>query len=47
MKENFDQCIRDYLMAVSEFLNIGDQLICLLHIAKKPAFMSMHDFMQH
>ena len=47
MKENFDQCIRDYLMAVSGFLNIGDQLICLLHIAKKPTFMSMHDFMRH
>jgi hypothetical protein len=27
-KANFDKCIRDYLKAVTEFPNIGDQLIC-------------------
>jgi hypothetical protein len=29
-KANFDECIRDYLEAIAEFPNIGDQLICWL-----------------
>jgi hypothetical protein len=47
MKANFDKCIRDYLEAVAGFPNIGDQLICWLHMAKKPALMPMHEFMRH
>jgi hypothetical protein len=46
-KENFNECIRDYLKAVARFSNIGNQLICWLCIAKKPAFMPMHKFMRH
>jgi hypothetical protein len=39
-KEKFDVCIRDYLEAVARFpSNIGDQLICWLRTAKKPALM--------
>ncbi len=44
-KENFDKCIGDYLKVVRGFLNVGNQLICWLCTAKKPAFMSMHEFM--
>jgi hypothetical protein len=44
-KANFDDCNRDYLEAVAGFPNIGDQLICLLLMAKKPALMPMHEFM--
>ncbi len=44
-KANFDECIRDYLEAVVGFANIGDQLICWLRTAKKPALMLMHEFM--
>jgi hypothetical protein len=40
-------CIRDYLEAVARFPNIGNQLICWLCTAKKPALMPMHEFMQH
>jgi hypothetical protein len=47
MKANFDKCIRDYLEAVAGFPNIGDQLICWLHTAKKAALMLMHEFMRH
>ena len=46
MKANFDECIRDYLEAVTRFPNIGDQLICWLCTAKKPALMLMHEFMR-
>jgi hypothetical protein len=45
-KENFVKCIRDYLEAVAGFPNIGNQLICWLFTAKKPAFMPMHKFIQ-
>ncbi len=45
-KANFDECIRDYLEAVARFPNIGDQLICWLCTAKKPALMPMHEFMR-
>jgi hypothetical protein len=44
-KANFDECIRDYLEAVAGFPNIGDQLICWLHTAKKPTLMPMNEFM--
>ncbi len=44
-KANFDKCIRDYLEAVAGFPNIGNQLICWLCTAKKPALMPMHKFM--
>ncbi len=44
-KANFDKCIRDYLEAVAGFLNVGDQLICWLCTAEKPALMPMHEFM--
>ncbi len=47
MKANFDECIRDYLEAVARFPNIGNQLICWLCTAKKPALMPMHEFMRH
>ncbi len=46
MKENFNECIRDYLEAVAGFPNIGYQLILWLCSTKKPAFMPMHEFMQ-
>jgi hypothetical protein len=46
-KENFDEWIRDYLEAVARLPNIGDQLIHWLHVAKKPMFMPMHEFMRH
>jgi hypothetical protein len=45
-KAIFDECIRDYLEAVAGFLNIGNQLIHWLHMAKKPALMPMHEFMR-
>jgi hypothetical protein len=45
-KANFDECIRDCLEAVAGFPNIGDQLICWLRTAKKPALMPMHEFMR-
>jgi hypothetical protein len=46
-KENFDECIRDYLEAVVGFPTIGNQLICWLCVAKKPTFMPMQEFMLH
>jgi hypothetical protein len=46
-KANFNECIRDYLEAVAGFPNIGDQLICWLRMAKKPALVLMHEFMRH
>ncbi len=46
-KVNFYDCIRDYLEAVARFPNIGNQLICWLSMAKKPALMPMHKFMWH
>jgi hypothetical protein len=46
VKENSDDYIRDYLKAVAGFLNIGNQLICWLCVAKKPKFMLMHEFMR-
>jgi hypothetical protein len=36
-----------YLKAVAGFPHVGDQLICWLHTAKKPALMPMHEFMGH
>jgi hypothetical protein len=45
MKENFDECIMDYLEAVSGFPNIGNQLIPWLCVARKPVFMPMLEFM--
>jgi hypothetical protein len=33
--------------AVTRLSNIGDQLIHWLCVAKKPAFMLLHEFMQH
>jgi hypothetical protein len=44
---NFGKCISDYLEAVARFPNAGKQLIRWLCTAKKPALMSMHEFMQH
>ena len=44
--ENFLECIRDYLEALAGFPNVGDQLICWLHTVKKPALMTVHDFMR-
>ncbi len=46
-KANFNEYIRDYLKAIAGFPNIGDQLICWLCTAKKPALMPMHEFMRH
>jgi hypothetical protein len=46
MKANFNKCISDYLEAVAGFPNIGNQLICWLCTAKKPALMPMHEFMR-
>ncbi len=45
-KATFDECIRDYLEAIAGFPNIGNQLICWLCTAKKPALMLMHVFMR-
>jgi hypothetical protein len=45
-KDSFNKCIRDYLEAVTGFPNIGNQLICWLRTAKKPALMPMHEFMR-
>ncbi len=45
-KANFNECIRDYLEAIAWFPNIGNQLICWLCTAKKPALMPMHKFMR-
>jgi hypothetical protein len=45
-KANFDNCIRDYLEAVTGFPNVGVHLILWLCTAKKPALMPMHEFMQ-
>jgi hypothetical protein len=45
-KANFNKCIRDYLEAIAGFLNIGNQLILWLHMAKKPALMPMQEFMR-
>jgi hypothetical protein len=47
MKANFDKCIRNYLEAVAGIPKIGNQLICLLHTAKKPALMPMHELIWH
>jgi hypothetical protein len=44
-KANFDECIKDYLKVVAGFPNVGNQLICWLCTAKKPALMPMHKFM--
>jgi hypothetical protein len=46
-KEKFNECIRDYLEVIAGFPNIGNQLICWLHMARKPALMPMHEFMCH
>ncbi len=46
-KANFVKCIKDYLEAVTGFLNIGNQLICWLCMSKKHACMPMHEFMRH
>jgi hypothetical protein len=46
-KANFDKYIKDYLEAVAGYPNVGNQLICWLHTAKKPALMLMHEFMRH
>ena len=43
-KANFNECIRDYLEAVSGLPNVGDPLILWLCTAKKPALMLMHEF---
>ncbi len=45
-KANFNECTRDYLEAITGFLNIGNQLICWLCTAKKPTLMPMHEFMR-
>jgi hypothetical protein len=45
-KRNFNECIRDYLEAVSGFPNVGNQLICWLCTTKKPTFIPMHEFMR-
>jgi hypothetical protein len=45
-KVNFNKCIRDYLEAVAGLPNVGNQLICWLCTAKKPAFMPMPKFMR-
>jgi hypothetical protein len=46
MKANFNECIRNYLEPIAGFPNIGNQLICWLCMAKKPALMPLHEFMQ-
>jgi hypothetical protein len=43
-KSNSNECICDYLKAVTSFPNIGDQLIHWLCTAKKPTLMPMHKF---
>jgi hypothetical protein len=45
-KANFNKCIKDYIEAVASFPNVGDQLICCLHMAKKPTLKLMHKFMR-
>ncbi len=45
-KANFNEWIRDYLKAAAGFPNISDQVIRWLCMAKKPALMPMHEFMQ-
>jgi hypothetical protein len=45
-KASFNDCIRDYLDAVAQFPNIGNQLIRWLCTSKKPALMPMHKFMR-
>ncbi len=45
-KEKSSECIREYLEAVAGFPNIGNQLICWLCTAKKPALMPMHEYMR-
>jgi hypothetical protein len=44
-KANFDKYIKDYLKAIAEFPNVGDQLIHWLCMTKKPALMPMHKLM--
>ncbi len=46
-KNNFNECIKDYLKAVAGFSNVGNQLIFWLCSTKKPAYMPMHKFMRH
>jgi hypothetical protein len=43
---SFNKCIRDYLMAVAGFSNVGNQLIPWLCTNKKPTLMPVHEFMQ-
>jgi hypothetical protein len=43
-KANFNKCIKDYLEAVAQFLNIGNQLIHWLRTSKEPALIPMHKF---
>jgi hypothetical protein len=46
-KANFDECIRDYLEAVSGFFpNVSNQLICWLCTTMKPTLMLVHEFIQ-
>jgi hypothetical protein len=45
MKEDFNECIWDYLEALARLPNIDNQLICWLYLTKKPTFMPMHEFM--
>jgi hypothetical protein len=45
-KANFDKFINVYLKAIAGFPNVGNQLICWLCTAKKPALMPMHKFMR-
>ncbi len=45
-KANVDECIRDYVEAVTGFPNIGDQQIPWLRTSKEPALMPMHKFMR-
>jgi hypothetical protein len=46
-KDNFDECIKDYLKKVAGFPNDGNQLICWLCTTKNSSFIPMHDFMWH
>jgi hypothetical protein len=45
--ENIGKYIRDYLEAFAGFRDINNLQICWLCIAKKLAFMPMHEFMRH
>jgi hypothetical protein len=45
-KVNLEECIKDYLKAITGFPNLGNQLIFLLCAAKKPALMPMYKFMR-